>query len=196
MSPVKNVTLSGFNETVQTIVEAQKEFPDQEHFVSLVTFCSTRVKTLLDIQPAEELFELTQQSYNPNGSTPLYDAIGKSLTRLEIQTEKEENYSVLVTILTDGMENSSKEFSEENVNKLISRLKEKGWGITYMGANHDVKKTAKALAIDSFTEFRSDKKGMEDLFEKERAGRRHVYREIYYNKFSPASLVDFWDQEK
>ncbi|HEV7346876.1 vWA domain-containing protein [Telluribacter sp.] len=195
MQSVKTVTLNGFNETVQTIRAAQRQFPEQQHFVTLVTFNGTGIKTLLDKQPVEELSELTAESYLPNASTPLYDAIGKSLMRLEFQTEQEKEYSVLVSILTDGEENSSREFKGTNIKAMIQRLKEKDWAFTYMGANHAVEQVAKSMDIDSFTQFESNEEDMKGLFKKESLGRMSFYNKIYQGQSSKDAMKDFWDKE-
>ncbi|HRI28100.1 MAG TPA: hypothetical protein PK715_08610, partial [Chitinophagales bacterium] len=58
MQSIKNATISGFNEVVQTIKGAGQNFPEQEHFVSLITFNGLGIKTLLDKQPVTSLNEL------------------------------------------------------------------------------------------------------------------------------------------
>ena len=82
MQVIKQQAIMGVNETVQTIKSAQKEYEDQEHIVSLVTFNSRAVKTVYDKVQAENVAELTEADYCPNCGTPLYDAMGQALNDL------------------------------------------------------------------------------------------------------------------
>ncbi len=81
MSSIKKEAIDSVNETVQTICRAQKKHEDQEHFVTLVTF-NDDVKTVYECVKAEEVRELTAETYQPNCCTALYDAMGMSLIAL------------------------------------------------------------------------------------------------------------------
>lgn len=175
MESIKAATLSGFNEVVQTIKGASQQFPEQQHTITLVTFNGLSIKTRLDNQPVEQLSLLTDELFQPGASTPLYDAMGRSLLRMEWLVENELNYSVLVSILTDGEENASKEFSASQIQAMIERLKQRNWSFTYMGANHAVQKTALSLSIEQSITFQANEADMKDLFAKERKGRTTFY---------------------
>lgn len=176
MESIKSATLSGFNEVVQTIKGASEQFPEQQHTVTLVTFNGMGITTRLDNQPADQLVLLTDELFRPNASTPLYDAMGRSLLRLEWQIEKETNYTVLVSILTDGEENASKEFSGLQIQAMVDRLKQHNWSFTYMGANHAVQKMALSLSIEQSITFQTNDQDMKQLFDKERKGRNAFYQ--------------------
>ena len=105
MEVIKQQAIMGVNETVQTIKSAQKEYEDQEHIVSLVTFNSRAVKTVYDKVQAENVAELTEADYCPNCGTPLYDAMGQALNDLRQYVADKDK--VLVTIITDGYENAA-----------------------------------------------------------------------------------------
>ena len=175
MEAIKAATLTGFNEVVQTIQGTSQLFPEQLHNVTLVTFNGLGITTRIDNQPAEQLTLLTNELFKPNASTPLYDAMGRSLLRLEWLTEKETNYTVLVSILTDGEENASKEFTGAQMQAMIDRLKQRNWSFTYMGANHAVQKMAFSLSIEQSITFQTNEQDMKQLFEKERKGRTAFY---------------------
>ena len=86
MMSIYNQALSGANETIQTIRSAQASSDDQQQFLTFVTFDSgnrTPVRTIIDTLPIDQVKDLTEDDYRPNGCTPLYDAMGKSLTALE-----------------------------------------------------------------------------------------------------------------
>ncbi|GAB3040382.1 VWA domain-containing protein [Spirosoma pulveris] len=175
MESIKAPTLSGFNEVVQTIKGVSGQFPEQQHTVTLVTFNSLGIQTRLDNQPAGQLTELTDALFKPTAGTPLYDAMGRSLMRMEWLTEKETDYTVLVSILTDGEENDSHEFNGRQIQAMVERLKRHNWSFTYMGANQDAQKTASSLSITQSITFQANEADMKELFAKERKGRTAFY---------------------
>jgi uncharacterized protein YegL len=138
METIKNSTITGFNEIVQTIKGMGKQFPEQEHFVSLVTFNGLGIKTKLFNKKVKNLMEIDESTFQPDAATPLYDAIGFSVNKLRREIESVKDCAVLVTILTDGEENDSKEYTGAAVKKLVGNLKKHGWTFTYIGADHDV----------------------------------------------------------
>ena len=62
--------------------------------------------------------------YHPHGCTPLYDAMGLSLIRLHEKVKGDKEASVVVTVLTDGLENASHEWRVTDLRRLIEQLKE------------------------------------------------------------------------
>ena len=137
MSGLRDVTLSGINETINTIREAQKEYANvQEHFITLVTFDERNnrnvpaVRTVIDAKPIAEVADFSD--YHPQGCTPLYDAMGESLSTLRKKISNNENATGVATILTDGLENASHHWRVNDLRKLIEQLKEEGWTFSYM----------------------------------------------------------------
>ena len=130
MSCIKRQALSGLNETLQTIRKAQEKYPEQEQLISIVPFESFNIRLLRDKVSIKDVEDLKENEYNPGGSTPLYDAIGFGIS--SIRKEVTDNDSVLVTIITDGEENSSREYSGKAIAELIDELKQKGWLFTYI----------------------------------------------------------------
>jgi len=179
MSAIKNATISGFNEVVQTIKGIEKKFPEQLHFISLVTFNGLGIKTLLDKQPAVSLSLIDEKTYQPDSMTPLYDAIALSVLKLKIEVAGIENVNVLVTILTDGEENVSKEFSHAQVNSIVAEQKNLGWTFTYIGANHDVERVARSISITNTMVFEADEKLMKHTFAKESQSRVQYSMKIH-----------------
>ncbi|MGI8849788.1 MAG: VWA domain-containing protein [Pyrinomonadaceae bacterium] len=109
MEVIKNATITGFNEVVQTIKGVEKQFPEEEQFVSLVTFNGLEIKTNLFNKRVKNLKEIDEEIFQPDSLTPLYDAIGFSVNKLRKEIESQKDCHVLVTILTDGEENDSRE---------------------------------------------------------------------------------------
>ena len=177
MSSIAKAAISGFNETLGGIRSAQKQFADtQEHFVSLMVFCDCDKSYIYDNVPVDKVKELTSREYRPCCCTPLYDAMGISLNKLLNETKNNPDATAVVTIITDGLENSSKEYRLADIKKLVERLKnEEGWNFSYIGTNQDVEKTSRDLSIDNHLFFADSEEGMEDAWLKERNARKRMY---------------------
>ena len=119
----------------------------QEHFVSLAAFCNCGIDMIYDMTPIKDANKLTKDKYDPCCCTPLFDAIGKTVKELKRKTAEIEGAAFLVTIITDGYENSSKEWDSKSVCKLIDSCKEEGWMFSVIGAGEDVVKVASKISI-------------------------------------------------
>ena len=169
MSHLREATLSGINETISTIRSAQEEFETtQEHTLTLVTFDSGSnrpdVRTMIDNQPISEVKDF--KDYMPNGCTPLYDAMGQSLTHLHDRIKDDKDATAVVTVLTDGLENASRE------------LKSEGWSFAYMGSAHNVKEVTDLLSIENVVEFSHNNLGAGSTWGRERSSRRAYYEKM------------------
>ena len=165
MESVRQAAIDGFNEVLSGIKHSQQEYAaTQEQNVTLVVFSGEQTSIVYDMVAAEATQPLTIHDYRPYGMTPLYDAVGMSLYRLEHRMEKMEDAAAIVTIITDGLENASREFTRERVYRLISDLKEKGWSFTLMGANQDSRRTAGTLGISNSHDFAFSNEGVGEAF--------------------------------
>ena len=164
MSSIYRSTLASINEVLSGIRRNQEEFPEQHHYVTIVTFEGNGiggVKTRRDRVPIETVNPFTENDYRPGGCTPLYDAMGKTLNELEGLIRKEDK--VMATVITDGMENSSEEYSGRTIKNMVSRLREKGWVLAYIGANQNSVEVARDLNIANALDFDASPKGMKDM---------------------------------
>lgn len=177
MSSIANAAISGFNETVGGIRSAQERYKDtQEHFVSLFTFCNCAKEYVYENVPVAEVKELTSREYQPCCCTPLYDAMGISLNKLLGQIKDKEDATAVVTVITDGLENASKEYSGSAIKALVERLKnEEGWNFAYIGTNQDVEAVSRGLSIDNHMTFADDERGMQEAWVKERKAKAMMY---------------------
>lgn len=173
MESIKSAIITGFNEVVQTIQSIEKEFPEQEHYISLLSFNGVGIKTIHDRDRALTLTQINESSYQPNATTPLYDAIGQGVLTLKnaLQGKDKADYGVLVTILSDGEENASKEFNAAQTKALIEQMKAENWTFTYIGANQDVERVAMSLSIQNTLHFEASLQGSNDMFIKEMQAR-------------------------
>ena len=180
MGSIAKAAISGFNETVGGIRSAQERFKDtQEHFVSLMIFCDCEKTMVYDMVPVDQVKELTSKEYRPCCCTPLYDAMGISINALYKAIKDKEDATAVVTVITDGLENASKEYSGQAIKALVERMKdEEGWNFAYIGTNQDVRATSASLSIDNHMTFADDDAGMREAWEKERKSRTMMYSRI------------------
>ena len=182
MNSIKTQIISGFNETVQSVKGSQKKFPEQEHFISVVSFNDLANKLLHFIDPVDRLHEIDADQYQPNACTPLFDAIGFAVTKLYQVVKDQPNCNVLVTIMTDGAENASREYSGKQIKELIEKLKQEKWTFTYIGTDHDVDHIALNLSITNTLIFESNEAGIKKMFEKDRTSRDMYYSKVQQNE--------------
>lgn len=176
MSCIERQTVSGLNETLQTIRQVQKENPEQEHLVTVIFFSSTQVRTLYNAAPANEARDIEPRDYQPGGCTPLYDAVGNGITNLRGLVAPAD--SVLVTILTDGEENASQEYNHAAIKALIDNQKKQDWVFTFIGANIDVPTVSHDLGINFCMSFSQDEAGTREMFARERRSRSKLFSKL------------------
>lgn len=179
MSSIYQPALTGLNETLQTIREAQKEHENQEHIVWLVTFDTGHFKQIYANTPAEKAEDITPEQYRPCGGTPLYDAMGKSINQLRQMVTADD--VVLVTVITDGYENASREYNGKAIKALVEEMKGKGWVFTYIGANQDVEAVAASMSIDNHLAFQEDEEGTQAMFARECRSRKKFFGKLNDN---------------
>lgn len=169
MSSIEKQAVSGMLETLNSIKESQKRIPDVTQTVTLITFNSEHLSTLYNCSLAESV-DTDSIRYLPSGCTPLYDAIGTGISRLKEVAHKEDN--VIVTIITDGYENSSNRYSLSDIKRMIEQQKELGWTVALIGtSNLDVESMAKGMAIDNHLSFSQDAKTTRRMFREMGAAR-------------------------
>lgn len=193
MNYIKQAAIDNVNETIQTIRAAQNEHEEQEHYVSLVTF-NNEVKTICECVPVDEVKELTAEIYCPGCMTALYDAMGISLNALRKQVADDDK--VVVTVVTDGLENASREYHCNSIKALVEELKEKDWVFAYIGANHDVKAAADAISIANTLCCEATGEGTEKMGAVCDAARKRLFDRIAHSCFSAKDANEnFFDKE-
>lgn len=173
MEIIRKQALVGINETLETIRKIQKTHSELEQRVTLITFDSTHKKLFYDNVAADDACSLSMRDYRPCGGTPLYDTIGMGIAKINAQAAEGDN--VLVTIVTDGEENCSEEYSLRMIKNLIEKLKKQGWTFTFIGTdNLDVEAMAVDMGIDNHLTFQEDEEGTKKMFARENFSRvRH-----------------------
>ena len=193
MSIIRKQAFTGMNETLQTVRQMQEKFPDQEQRVTLVTFDTSRTTWHYDNTPASQTKDLSWNAYNPGGATPLYDAMGMAISKVNAQIAEGDN--VLVTVITDGEENSSQEWTLKMIRTMIEKLKKQKWTFTLIGTdNLDVETMAHSFAIEEHMEFQQTEAGTRAMFARERRSRER------YNccvaEAAPMPTGSFFEEDK
>ena len=129
-------TISGFNEYLDTLQKEKKKIN-----ITLTKFSSRQVEIVYSNIPVSQAHHLTTETYHPNGDTPLYDAIGKTVNK------DKSNKKTLFVIMTDGEENSSTEYRKDTIVSLIKQQETQGWTFVYLGADQNAWGNAQHLGL-------------------------------------------------
>lgn len=158
-------SIGGFN----SMLEKQKRAPG-EAILSTVLF-NQDMKYLHKNIPIDNAENLTVEDYFPAGSTALLDAIGNTITDTEIFYKTlnidEKPQKTIIVIITDGYENASKEYSLNQIKRMIDQKQESGeWEFIFLGANIDAIRTANSYGIklSHAANFHNDSRGIQTNF--------------------------------
>jgi len=178
MAAIKPAILSGFNELMQSIVTENKQDDSLQHYINFFTFNSMGIKEIIPLGEALAVHELTDANYQPNAMTPLFDAIGHATNKLRYALEGEKDYTVLCSILTDGSENASEEYTRQTIANIIGQLEQKGWVFTFMGTNQDVVSEAAKISITNTVQFNYTGEGVTTALKDETRYRKRFYEDV------------------
>ena len=149
MSGLERDTIGGFNSMIQ---KQKAETEGGDALVTTVLF-DHRYEILHDRLEIVNVPEMTEKDYFVRGNTALLDAIGKTIRHIgsihRYAREEDVPKKTLFVITTDGYENSSRQFTSDEVKNMIRHQKEKyGWEFLFLGANIDAVETARKYGID------------------------------------------------
>lgn len=154
MSGSEEDTIGGFN----SFIEREKDKGLNTHVTTVLFDDSYEV--LYKRKDINQVAKLTRDEYWVRGCTALLDAIGKTINMLDHEVDNK----VLVVIMTDGMENASKEYSKDQIRNLINSHK---WEFIYIGADIDSYAEAGNIGIKKsrVANYKKSKKGFEEVYE-------------------------------
>ena len=165
MSGLEADTIGGFN----SLIDEQKA-GEGECIVSTVLF-DNYSELLYDRVRLENVPKMTRRDYIPRGGTALYDAIGAQIERIGCihKYARRENVPAhtLFVIITDGAENSSRQYDLRKIRELIERQKRRfDWEFLFIGANIDAQRTADSFGIgaDRAANYHADDIGTRTVF--------------------------------
>jgi len=148
MRPVKNESVDGLNEYIETL-----QNDDTPTLIKLVTFKSGQehllaYETLINNEDVMKVKPIDGNSYLPNGNTPLLDSIARGILETDDYIElSNEELNIMVTIMTDGYENSSQFFSYTQVTDMIEEREKQGWIFTYLGSKQNSYEESSKIGI-------------------------------------------------
>lgn len=162
MGGLESDTIGGYN----SMLEKQKTVEGECH-ITTVLF-DNNYELLHDRINIQAVSPITEKEYFVGGSTALLDAIGRTIHKIgNAQKYTSDDYraeKVMFVIITDGEENSSREYSADKVKAQIERQKVKfGWEFVFLGANIDAVETAGRFGIsaDRAQNYHADSEGIE-----------------------------------
>lgn len=146
MSSTKQDAIGGFNQ----FVADQKALPG-EATLTLAQF-DDQYEVIHKFKDIREVPPLTDETFQPRGSTALLDAIGRTVNEVGAQLaampESRRPARVLLAVITDGGENASREFSREKVFDMLKHQQEKyQWAVTFIGSNQDAIAVGGSLCV-------------------------------------------------
>lgn len=142
MQGLESDTIGGFN----SMIKKQKAL-DVPVRVTAVLF-NDKTDVLYESRSIHSVHALTEKEYEVGGTTALLDAVGSTILKVDQKGDVKKGTKVIFVIITDGMENASREFTKTKVKQMISDNQEKyGWDFIYLGANIDAAEEAGAIGV-------------------------------------------------
>ena len=164
MSGYEDDTIGGFNSTIE---KQKSEEENGKALISTVLFDNT-CEVIHDRVDINEIEKLTRKEYYVRGCTALFDAIGGAINHIgnihKYARKEDVPNNTIFVIITDGMENASREYTKGQVKDLIKRQQEKyGWEFIFLGANIDSAETAESIGIrrERAVDYTQDAKGFD-----------------------------------
>tara|TARA_R110000850_G_scaffold84244_8_gene180839 strand:+ start:31598 stop:32239 length:642 start_codon:yes stop_codon:yes gene_type:complete len=179
MSSKTQEVQGGLKDLLKDVRKDMKETKGDAKIRTVVTQFSSggSFKVLLDTSKRKKITYESADNYRPSGMTALYDAIGLGFGLVGKKQD-----GVFVSILTDGGENDSNEFTQEDVQKLLKKAKKKEWGLTFMGTTEGAIQSAVNLGISRSNTFQYADSGAGT---KLASVSRNVSKSLYF-----ASVID------
>ena len=166
MSGLESDTVGGFN----TMIEKQKK-QNAPCYVSTVLF-NHASEVLYDRVKLGEVQKMTEEDFFVGGSTALIDAIGGAIYHIgnihKYIRPEDVPANTMFVIMTDGMENASRNYSSDRVKQMLERQKKRyGWEFLFIGANIDAVETAARYGIDAdrAVNYHADKEGTRVVYQ-------------------------------
>jgi len=144
MEVVIDETRSAYN---QWLAETKKASQGQDVLFSCKIF-DDRIDYLHEGVQIRSARRLSKQDYFARGMTALNDAFGGEILRLKDLVGKKDR--ALILVMTDGLENASREITSIRLSDLIQKAEERpNWTIQYIGANQDAFAVGRAMGMRS-----------------------------------------------
>jgi hypothetical protein len=147
MSSIANDMIGGFN----AFIKKQRDAKIGECKITFNQFDDIFEQIYKNVD-VNDVKDLTSDTYQPRGCTALYDAVGKTVNSVGVDLnalpENERPEKVLVVVITDGLENASREFDAKKVREMVKHQTEVyNWEFVFLGANIDTWSTGESIGV-------------------------------------------------
>jgi uncharacterized protein YegL len=146
---VQDDTIGGIN----SFIEQNREEALGETRFTLAQF-NSNYKITKDFVDIKDVKKLSRNNYRPTGGTALLDAIGKTIdelgSKLSAMDEDERPSKVIVAVITDGEENASRKYTQDQVRSMIKRQEEVyNWSVLFLGSELNTADVAQSYGINA-----------------------------------------------
>jgi uncharacterized protein YegL len=149
MASCLDATIAGFNE----YVAGQRAATDAgAGYLTLNKFEGGHIRTVFADRPLSEVPPLDRRNYTPNGGTNLLDAIGHTIEQVNATLDgkkKKDRPGVIIVITTDGEENSSRNYNNDQIKAMVAAAEKSDWSFVFMGANIDSFSVGSAFGMNA-----------------------------------------------
>lgn len=145
MQGLKEVTISSFNEQIDSIRGLVRKEPDTEVKVTLCVF-NEDIEMRMVAADIDQVVRLSGKNYRPDSCTALYDAMG--ITMLTMQETVQPTDKVFLAIFTDGHENASQRYTLADVVHKLDSAKANGWNIRFYCSTYDLDHFRESLQLN------------------------------------------------
>jgi len=151
MEAIKDDAIGGFNNFLK---EQQKE--PGEAIMTIILF-DDKYEVPCSGKPIAEVKPFNRTTFEPRGSTALLDATGRAINEVNQRNPKK----AILVILTDGHENSSREFTKQQIKQMIADCEGKGWAVIYLSADANAFADGRSfgVGVNNIMPFTSDARG-------------------------------------
>ena len=183
MKRIAGDIVGGFNQFLRKQRETEGEAK-----VTLVQFDSEDpFEILIDGIPLREVTDLDTAAYQPRSLTPLYDAVGRMILRIDGQVTSRRKLGLseedqVVLIVTDGLENASSDYTRSQVFSMVSERREQGWVFVFLGADQDVYAEGDKVGVASANRV---------SWEKTKSGSEKMWKDVAYSTSSYRTKADY-----
>ncbi|MCH2134940.1 MAG: VWA domain-containing protein [Phycisphaerales bacterium] len=144
MGGMRREAIEAFNEFL-----GEQRGVDGEATISMVQFNHEIERTFEGVE-IDDVVELGRADYRPRGMTALLDAMGDAITRTRGRRQAGEDAQVVIVVITDGKENSSREYTLGDIRELVERYEsEHGWRFVFLAADLDSVRASRGMGIKS-----------------------------------------------
>ncbi len=206
MGSMTKEAIGGFN----AFLEEQKKLPGEAK-LTLVLF-DHEYSVICSGKNIKEVEPLTEETYVPRGTTALLDAVGRTLDDVGKRVNSvshdcaacgagKKSTKVMVAILTDGLENASKDYKKTRINEMIAHhKKDHDWHCMFLAANQDAFSEGSSLGVlhNMSMNYTMDSAGFTKSFMTANASAK-LYRSLdaddYNQVIASNNISDFTDDQ-